>query len=269
MHPSLAAILQRFDDPAFLHAGPGFTECVARLHFAIEHRFSVAALVGERGTGKSAVLRQLRRELISSPGAVVVLQITGLEPQELLAAVTEQLGVRPQWRELVLRLTELAYDQAPLIILADQAEHISPESLDFFARLLGAESTGQLQTTLIFALDELALAAWPDAWLQRVDLRAELPAWSLEDSTAYLTAAVGDERKRQRGFEPAAIQELHRLSRGLPGLLRRFARLSLLATEGQQRAIVDEATVIGACHELCGQLAHIDDELATVEFINE
>jgi type II secretory pathway predicted ATPase ExeA len=270
MNPSLAAILGRLDDSTFLHHGQAFAEALARLEFAAEHRLALAALVGAGGTGKTTLLRRFRRDLAASPARVVQLRLAGLNEVELSATFAEQLGLRSaNWLRLTDRLTEYGYDQTPLVVLADDADRARPETLDFLNRLWDADATGQVRITMVLATDELALARWPESWLSRVDLRVELEPWSLDDATQFLAAIVGNERQRQWGFEPAAVARLHRLSHGLPRQLRRLAQLSVLATEGQQRTVVDEATVMGASHELCRiGMPHHEDGPA-IEFVDE
>jgi general secretion pathway protein A len=271
MNASLAAMLQRLDDPRCLHLGQAFTEATARLHFAVEHRLGLAALLGASGTGKTTLLRRIARELATSPGCVVSLQLAGQSPADLQSSFAQQLGLRTQrtWLRIVERLAELACDETPLIILADDADRVSAGSLNFLGRLWDADPAGQLRITMIAATDELSLAAWPESWLQRIDLRIELQAWSVDDATDFLRSIVGDERKRNWGFESEAIERLHQLSHGLPRLLRRYAHLSLLATESQQRTMVDDATVTGATHELCGLGASHPGEGGAIEFLDD
>jgi general secretion pathway protein A len=271
VNPSLAAILSRLDDPSFLHAGQAFTEALARLNFAADHHFSLAVLLAASGTGKTTLLRRFRRNRTVSSYCIIALQLAALSEADLRASFCQQLGIASKagWLATVERLQELAYDQTPLIILADDAKDISASSLDYLARLYDADPTGQLRITMVMATDELSLAAWPETWLQRVDLRVDLQRWSLEDTTQFLTSVVGDERRRQRGFEPEAIARLHELSVGLPRLLRRYASLSLLATEGQERTMVDEATVTGATHELCGLGTSHAMDGSSIEFLDD
>lgn len=271
VNASLAAIVDRLNDPNCLHAGGPFTEALARLNFATDHHLPLAVLLGASGVGKTALLRRFRRDPSRASACIVGLHLAGLSEAELRATLGQQLGIgaRASWLTLVDRLQELAYDQTPLMILADDARESAAGSFDFLARLWDADPNGKLRISLVMATDEIALATWPEAWLQRVDLRIELQRWSLEDATAFLNAVVGEERQRDRGFEPAAIARLHELSQGLPRLLRRYAHLSLLATEGQERTMVDEATVTGATHELCGLGVSYALEGAAVEFLDD
>lgn len=271
MNAALAAMLERLDDPAHLHPGPAFTEALARLQFAAEHHLGLTAVVGAGGTGKTTLLRRFRRDLASSPACVVQLQLAGLGEAELRTSFSDQLGIPSQasWLRIADRLSELACDETPLIVLADDADRMQTESLEALGRLWDADPTGHLRLSMVLAIDEVSLATLPSAWLQRVDLRVELQPWSLEDTARFLAAVVGDERMRQRGFESEAVERLHQISHGLPRLLRRYAHLSLLASEGQQRLTVDAATVLGACHELCQVGGMHDYNGPAVEFLED
>jgi general secretion pathway protein A len=253
MNMALTSILRRLDDPAFLHANTAYSEALARLHFAVEHQQNLVALLGPAACGKTTLLRRFRKELMVSPASVVQLNLAGLTAAELRTTFAEQLGIRsqPSWLRIVERLTEYGYDSTPVVLLIDNAASALPEAFDFLARLWDADPNSQLQLTMIVATDELSLAQWSNAWLHRVDLRVQLEPWSLDDVAQFLQAAVGDERKRHQGFDDEAIFRIYELSGGLPRLVRRIARLSLLATQGQERAIVDDATVTGVSHELC------------------
>src|SRR6186997_1056560 len=96
MNASLAAILQRLDDPGYLHLSQGFTEALARLHFAVEHRLSLAVVLGAGGTGKTTLLRRVTRELAASPGCIISLRLAGLSLADLQLAFAQQLGLRTQ-----------------------------------------------------------------------------------------------------------------------------------------------------------------------------
>jgi general secretion pathway protein A len=271
MNASLDAMLKRLDDPAHLHASAAFTEALARLHFAAEHRLALSVVVGASGTGKTTLLRRFRRDLTASAACIVQFQLAALTAADLQTMLAQQLGLRLRhsWVDIARRLTEYGYDHTPLILLADDASNAHGESLDFLSRLWDADSTGQLRISMVMAIDELSLAAWPEQWLQRIDLRVELQRWSIDDVTQFLQSVVGDERRRQRGFEPAAIERLHELSHGLPRLLRRYAHLALLATEGQERTMVDEHTVTGATHELCRVGASQHHDGPAIEFLDD
>jgi type II secretory pathway predicted ATPase ExeA len=271
MNPSLATILQRIDDPAFLHASTSFTEALARLHFAAHRGRGLVALVGPDGAGKSTLLRRFRRELASMPACLVHIALQGLNESDLRTAIAEQLGLRarPNWHRLAERLIELGYEETPLVLLADDAGKLSTETSDLLARLWEIDPRGQTSVLMVLATDELALAQWPDGWLDRVDLRVDVQRWSAGDVADYLIAIVGDERKRNRGFEPEAMARIHEISGGLPRLVQRVAQLALLAAEDQQRTIIDDATVTGVSHELMRVSTGGYDQGTPIEFIDD
>jgi general secretion pathway protein A len=272
MENSLTSILRRLEDSALLHLSESATEALARLHFTVEQRQGLVVLVGAGASGKTTLLRRFRKELAVSPACVATLNLAGLSEVELCEAFAAQIGLRQRltWPRIAERLTELGYDATPLVVLIDEAQQITVEAFDFLARLRNADATGQLQLTLVVATDELSLAVWPAAWLQRVDLRVQLELWSPDDVAAFLAAALGEERKRHQGFTPEAVLRIHEMSMGLPMLVRRIARLSLLAAQGQERTVVDEATATGVSHELCGTPFQVSyDHGPAIEFLDD
>ena len=142
------------------------------------------------------------------------------------------------------------------------------ESLDFLSPLWDADPLGQARVMLVMATEELALAQWPAAWLDRVDLRVELDLWWLDDVRQFLARIVGEEQQRGRGFEPAAIERLHQIAGGLPRQLRTPGP-TLLVGHGRAagRATVDEATVTGVSHELCRPAPAYHHAGPAIEFV--
>ncbi len=268
MSPALSAILRRLEDPTQLHTSAVFGEALARLHFAVEHRQQLAALLGISGVGKSTLLRTFRRELLALPVCVVQLGLAGLNEHDLRQSLAQQMGTANNWLRICQRITELGYDNTSLVLLADEAHRALPESLDFLARLWNADPLGQARITLVLATEELALAQMSSSWLDRIDLRVELDLWTLADFSEYMNRIVGEESERGFGFEPEALDRIHQLAGGLPRQLCRLAQLSLLAAEGQERQRVDEATVTGVSHELCRPMPLYHDGPA-IEFVDE
>ena len=183
---------------------------------------------------------------------MVQLSLAQRSQSDLLDGLADQLGLRlhRSWRRIVERLVECSYEQSPLVLLIDNAEHVSSDAFDFLARVRHADSTGQLQVTMIVAMEEFSLAQWPDVWLHRVDLRLQLDLWSRDDVQAYLAELVGDDRRKHIGFSDDAVQRIYDLTAGSPPRVCRLARLALLATESLERPIVDADMVYGASQEL-------------------
>jgi type II secretory pathway predicted ATPase ExeA len=271
LNSALAATLARLDDPACIHPAASFTEALARLHFAVEHRHGLALLLGECGIGKTTLLRRFRRELAVSPACIVQLSVRGLAPADVFAAVCEQLGLAlgSSWLNLAQRCTELGLDQTQLVLLVDDAQHASMEVFEPLRRLWEIDATGQLRATLVVATDELAVARWPAAWLHRVDLRVELQRWLRDDVERFVDKMLGEDRKRQVAFEPSGIDRMLELSSGVPRTVRRLTQLALLAAQGQRKTAIDDATITAVSHELCWGHAALLDSGVAVEFVEQ
>jgi len=151
-------------DPDLLYRSPNHLECLRHMEIAIRLRRGLNVVLGEVGTGKSTLCRELRRILDEDP-RLTVRQLDDpyfREPADFLAAVARLFGldVAPfQGDEARLRgalkdflVRQNADERRIVTLLVDEGQKITGPCLELLRELLNCESaTHKLLQIVIFA----------------------------------------------------------------------------------------------------------------------
>jgi len=239
-----------------LAASPVHAEALARLDFLLGSRSPLGLLLGECGSGKSAVLAVFAERATRAGALACRIAAAAAGEEHVLPALAEALGVAESgerlvlWRRLVDRLAELRFEGVSAAVLLDDLDRAAPTTLALVERLLA----------VVDAPLTIVASARPDAaprigrrLLEQVALRIELTPWNEAESREHLQRSLEGAGRTQPAFEKAAVRRLIELSAGAPRRLNQLAQLALLAGAGQRLSLVDERT-IDAVH----------DELSTV-----
>jgi len=240
---------------------PSHEEAAARLQFVVEHGSRLGLLLGEPGSGKSTLLESFHDELRGTGCLTATVNVAGLDAQELLWEIAAKLQTQVErdanlfmlWRALQDRFTELRFLRQQVVILVDDAGLASTDVLMQLYRLAQSEPAGSARLSIILAATRTSLPRVGKHLLELVDLKIELPAWSLAETRALVEATaekrVGGGARAIR-FSAAALERLHRLSGGMPRMIVRLADLARLATGADGGDTVDVETVEGVHEEL-------------------
>ena len=237
MNPALARHLQTLglerapfpptpDAAAYFQTPQLERELVEAAH-ALRTRAGFVLLTGEVGTGKSTFLRRLLHSLESEGVAVSLVFNTFLQGADLLAAVLRDFGLEPQGNpaadieRLNRFLVERWQKQATCVLVIDDAQNLTVESLELLRLLTGLE-TGQEkllqivlsgQPELREALDQPRIRQLTSRICKHVRLEPMDPA-QVGRYVAFRLAASG--AGDGIVLEPDAASELHRASGGNP-----------------------------------------------------
>jgi type II secretory pathway predicted ATPase ExeA len=233
-------------------------EALLRVERGLRQGRGLGVVSGEPGCGKSMLLRRLldglEEELFEA--SMLVVLPGAAEAGALLARFAKHLGVEEPATERQSLLGQI-FEQLAIVreegrqavLLVDDADVLARAgALAELVGLLRLEYEERRLLSLLLAgspLLDAAFAADP-ALAQRVDFRGRLAALDLDDATRYLGHRLAQAGGDPAILGPAAVEAIHRLGRGLPGLMNRLADNALFeaflcARERVNRADVERA----------------------------
>jgi DamX protein len=201
-------------------------------------------VIGERGSGKSALLDELLAMARDGWRVARIQANAMLDPLALLGDLTQALnpGVRGQDRDaLVAALEDLlaAATETPFvpIVLVDDAHELSEEALKLLFSLGRVSREAYRFRIVLFCepeIDTVLKAPGLAAVSPPVAHVVDLPPFTVEDTRAYLT-----ERLARVGLgallplDTGVADRIHQDARGLPGAIDAVARETLWHGRGQ------------------------------------
>jgi MSHA biogenesis protein MshM len=222
-----------------------FLRAKQRLYRALfEHHEPFALLTGETGTGKTALLRELRAELERTRYRMVYFaQARKLGAVGLIKVIAEGLRVRPSLchalaLERVLRA--LAEEPRTLLLWLDEAHDLPEETLAEARAITESDLQGSRPIQVLFVgLPKLRaqLQAQPALW-RRIGVREEITGLRFEELNAFLAHHLDSpQRLCEQG-----LSALFERAKGVPGLLLPMYR-AILESANSENDPIDPTAV--------------------------
>jgi general secretion pathway protein A len=249
-------------DPGFLVLADTHREGLATLVYAVRSRKGFVLLTGEVGTGKTTLLHSLLAQLDRDTAAAFIFN-PRLEPLDFFRMLFEEFGIEERCitkAEYLLALNRfligrLEKDQ-PTLLIVDEAQNLSAEMLEEIRLLSNLETpSSKLLQIMLVGQPELAeLLAKPELrqLRQRIVLRHTLRPFTKPELERYV-----EERLQLAGytgkalFTNRALDELFRVTGGVPRLINVVCDGALLLGYGRDRATLDA----NAIREVASDLA--------------
>lgn len=228
----------------FLVNLPNFREAICVLDAALYSGEGFIKVVGEVGTGKSMLCRQLLHSLDQSfiTAYVPNPELTG---RELLRVIAEELGLDPDEHALAhdlttrigKRLIELRRQRRQVVLVVDEAQVMPDATLETLRLLTNfeTESSKLLQVVLLGQpeLDERLARPQLRQLRQRITVPHRLRSLEAGDTRIYVRERIWVAGcARPALFSKSALSLIHGASRGLPRLINILAHKSLLSAYG-------------------------------------
>ena len=251
-------------DPAFVFLSARHRDALAHLLYGVGQGGSggFVQLTGEVGTGKTTLCRCLLEQI--PEGTHIALLLNPLvTPRELLAAISEELGIDisdsiDSTRLLVDGLNRYLLDAHALgervVVVIDEAQNLSPEALEQVRLLTNLETSKEklLQIVLLGQpeLRDLLQRRNLRQLAQRITARYHLSPLGPKDTHLYIRHRMQIAGAQRNPFRRGAMNALYQRSQGIPRLINIIADRSLLAAFAKERMDVTAAMVQDAANEV-------------------
>ena len=253
-------------DPRYLYLSERHGEALAHLMYGINEAGGFVQLTGEVGTGKTTIVRSLLAQTPKNAEIALILNPRMTAP-EFLLTICEELGIGVQdaapgsMKDLVDILSDYllrAHAAGKRVVLVvDEAQNLSPDVLEQVRLLTNLETNTQklLQIILIGQpeLRELLSRNELRQLAQRITGRYHLNPLSHEESAAYVLHRLRVAGATTDSFAPAALNEVFRLSQGVPRVINVICDRALLGAYSLDRHRVTANLVRAAAAEVFGR----------------
>jgi general secretion pathway protein A len=253
-------------DPRYLYLSERHAEALAHLLYGINESGGFIQLTGEVGTGKTTIVRTLLSRVPHHADVAVILN-PRVTPVEFLLTICEELGLgiadadRDSVKQMVdalnRRLLGAHAEGRRIIVLVDEAQNLSIEVLEQVRLLTNLETPTQklLQIILIGQPELRDLLDRTDLrqLAQRITGRYHLQPLSREETKGYVRHRLRVAGASEEIFTPGALNELHRLSLGVPRVINVACDRALLGAYTQDMRKITAPLVRRAAGEVYGR----------------
>jgi len=253
-------------DPRYLYLSERYAEALAHLLYGIDESGGFMQLTGEVGTGKTTVVRTLLARVPQHADVAVILN-PRVTPAEFLLSICEELGAaigdadRHSVKQLVdalnRRLLSAHAEGRRVILIVDEAQQLSPAVLEHVRLLTNLETPTQklLQIILIGQpeLRELLGRNELRQLAQRVTGRYHLNPLSRSETRGYVRHRLRVAGASAEIFTARALNEVHRLSSGIPRVINVCCDRALLGAYTRETRKVTAGLVRRAAGEVYGR----------------
>jgi general secretion pathway protein A len=253
-------------DPRYLYLSERHAEALAHLLYGINESGGFIQLTGEVGTGKTTIVRTLLSRVPHHADVAVILN-PRVTPVEFLLTICEELGLgiaeadRDSVKQMVdalnRRLLGAHAEGRRIIVLVDEAQNLSIDVLEQVRLLTNLETPTQklLQIILIGQPELRDLLDRTDLrqLAQRITGRYHLQPLSREETKGYVRHRLRVAGASEEIFTPGALNELHRLSLGIPRVINVACDRALLGAYTQDMRKITAPLVRRAAGEVYGR----------------
>lgn len=254
-----------------LYESPAVKENLGRLSYVADREL-FAVVTGDSGCGKSTLIRRFADSLPKDQYVLLYLSDSKLTPRWLYSGLLAQLGLESRFyrgdakRQLQQQI-ELIHglQKKKVICVLDEAHLLERETLEEFRFLLNYQFDSMSPMALILVgqtelwNDKLRMQRYA-AIRQRIDMYCVLPHLDRAETEQYIRSHLNYAGVTDRDlFTDAAVDQIYKVSTGIPRMINRICEKSLMYACQQQKRLIDDRMVdLVATRELAGGAAEIE-----------
>ena len=248
--------------PEKLYESDAFRETLGRLSYVADRQM-FAVVTADSGCGKSTLIRRFCSELPKEDYIVLYLSDSKLTPRWFYKGMLDQLGLEARFyrgdskRQLQQEIEIIrGIQHKKVVCILDEAHLIEKETLEEFRFLLNYrfDSMSPMVVVLVGQTElwdnKLKLQKY-SAIRQRIDMYCTLPHLDRAETEQYVNSHLEYAGCSQTIFTEKALDEIYRISTGIPRMINRVCEKTLMyAFQKQNRLIDDYMVKYVADHEL-------------------
>ena len=248
---------------------PSHKQCLDMLVAALREGEGFVKIVGEVGSGKTLLCRKLISMLDPKEFYTAYIPNPYLNPLEIRFALAYELEIFYEETLTEHTLLETIYDRLILlanegkkvVLIIDEAQAMSPETLEAVRLLTNLETeTEKLLQVVLFGQPELdKQLANPGLrqFRQRITFSKKLHLLNKELMQQYIGyRLMGAGFSRGQLFLPNALKKLHKLTQGTPRLINIVCHKAMIYAFSQNQFQIDEYAIRLVAQETEGLKVH-------------
>lgn len=248
-------------NPDLLFLSNSHGKALSYLRYGIQERAGFILLSGEVGAGKTTLIRELIKRHLENVTLSKVFN-TKADSHQLLTMINDDFGLETEGRSkaILLRdLNEFLIDQYAAgkraVLIIDEAQNLSMDLLEEIRMLSNLETDGgKLLQIVLVGQPELRDTLNSPELLQlrqRIQIGCHLKPLGREEVSDYIHYRMeGAGNRSALLFAADALDEIHRLSRGIPRLINILCDYLLIDAYANESSSVTLADVAEIAEEL-------------------
>lgn len=240
--------------PGALYESPAMADALGRLAYVADRQL-FAVVTADAGCGKSTLIRKFAASLSKEDYVLLYLSDSKLTPRWLYKGMLDQLGLESKYyrgdarRQLQKEIEILrGVHGRKVVCVLDEAHLLEKETIEEFRFLLNCRFDSMSPMALILAGqtelwdDKLRLKRYA-AVCQRIDINCVLPALDRPETQDYIRSHLDYAQCTQELFTTKAVDEIYRISSGIPRVINRICEKALMYACQQQHRLIDDGII--------------------------
>jgi|GEM_PF-384841 len=242
-------------DPDFFFMSAGHQRALLFLLYAIREKKGLITVCGQAGTGKTALLQVIEREIGQSVKMIFFLDAGSMGSSVSLSGyLLEKLGIsatglsRDNFGLLRDGLLQQIQQGISVVLVVDEAQNLDWRQLEQIRLLLNLETSDcKLLSIILVGQPELQNKLNQPTFQQlkqRIDLSCQIDPLTETESYHYIEFRLKRAgRDRQDIFTPEALQTIYLRTQGIPRLINNICDKALLLGFSRQQQYIDRTTI--------------------------
>jgi general secretion pathway protein A len=252
-------------DPRFFYLTAQHREALTNCQYMITNRIGPVYVHGDIGTGKTTIARRLYQQLVDDLiySVAMIISPNLKSANALLRLIMQEFKVKTEkkYDDALQKFGDYLQQQAiegkvPVLFI-DEAQLLKPDMLELIRFLLNFETnTQKLLQIVLFGQNELAYNLEQKRELKSRMYRSALASLTRDDMEKMIAFRFQVAGGEKHPFTDGALDELFRVSVGLPRNICKICDMALLRAYANGQAEVDTEII----RQTAEQLAITEEE---------